>query len=191
VQDLVCVDVNRDIVEDPGCDRNVFEDVRTTGQTNASSLSGANSVITRFPMLVKRSWIPILHGSTGDATAYNTREGSYYIVGNTLFFDGYIDLSALTGLGGSVTITGQGTAPVNASTAISCAVVPFAISLTAGNTSIHAQVVAGTNVISLWQFNPTSSVLSALTLANFTATSRLTVSGSYKINILDPAVWPV
>jgi hypothetical protein len=198
VQDLVCVDVNRDIVEGAGCDMNVFEDVRTPKPAvgsgivlNASSLSGANSVITRFPMLAKRAWTPILHGSTGDATAYNTREGSYHIVGNTLFFDAYIDLSALTGLGGSVTITGQGTAPVNASTAISCAVVPFAIQLTAGNTSIHAQVVAGTNVISLWQYNPVSGALSALTLANFTATSRLTVSGSYKINILDPAVWPV
>jgi hypothetical protein len=50
VQDLVSVDCKIDIVEGAGCDDNVFEDVRTTGNTSATFLSGPHTVVTRFPM---------------------------------------------------------------------------------------------------------------------------------------------
>jgi hypothetical protein len=196
-------------------------------------------------MLAKRAWIPILHGSTGDATGYDAQEGSYHVIGNTLFFDCYINLNALTGLSGSVTITNTvnwqashayvvgtfvlnggrryrcltagtsaasggptGTATsgiadgtvvwgnvaldpaANADTVVACACVPLDIVPTAAGT-IVAQVAAGANSISLFQYNSTTGAISALTQANFRATSSIAVSGSYKINMLDPAVWPV
>jgi len=194
VQDLVCVDVNRDIVEEVGCDQNVFEDVRTTGHANDTSLSGASSVVTRFPMAVKKTWTPVLTGSTGSMTDpdhYTTRGGTYHVVGNTLFFDCYINVNDVDMLSGTVSITGipVGVFPplVNASgVPVACACIPFAIQLPTANTSVYAQVTTGTNTISLFRYNPTGGgALNALTDAEFTNTSRITVSGSFLINMVN------
>ena len=187
VQDLVSVDCYGDIVEGADCDSNVFEDVRTTFETMNTILSGASSVVTRFPMVAKQAWTPILDGSTGNATDYDARVGSYHIIGNTLYFDCYIDLGSLAGLSGVVSISGLGAAPVNAAGApVSCVCIPSGINLAAvGGTVIYGQVPNGANTISLFYGTP-AGVLSGLTQAQFTANSRINVSGSYPISLLTP-----
>jgi len=194
VQDLVSVNCDRDIVEGVGCDQNVFQDVRTVGHTNDTVLSGANSVVTRFPMIAKKPWTPVLTGSSGSMTDpdhYTTRSGTYRIIGHTLYFDCYLNVNDVDMLGGVVTITGMpvGVFPplVNASgVPVACACVPFAIQLPTEHATVYAQVAGGTNAISLFRYNPTGGgALNALTNAEFTNTSRITVSGSFLINMVN------
>lgn len=138
--------------------------------------------------IISRPWTPELWDSTlaTDPTppTYTSQVGKYTRIGNIIYIQCQISISAL----GSLNPSSQGfigglpaVAPVGSPGAFGAVAVGFAsnLSITAGH-SLTGQIESGANYISLYRWGSTAGVSNAL-ISELTANMNLNLSGFYMI----------
>jgi hypothetical protein len=167
--------------ESAGSNRNNVRDAKEISVVAPSIIAGANSSVTlagaNTP--ITALYVPTLQGTTGDATAYDIRQGRYTKQGNVCTFEIYIDLNATTGLSGNASVSlpfpaavnpnivSVNFTPVNDNVTHSATTYTEYVGLISGNTSAVGLYEVGTG-------NPLQ-----MTAARFGANARFVVSGTY------------
>jgi hypothetical protein len=167
--------------ESAGSNRNNVRDAKEISVVAPSIIAGANSGVTLVGANtpITATYTPTLQGTTGDASAYDLRQGRYTKQGNVCTFEVYIDLNATTGLGGNVSVSlpfpaavnpnivSVNFTPVNDNVTHSATTYTEYVGLISGNTSTVGLYELGTG-------NPLQ-----MTAARFGANARFVVSGTY------------
>lgn len=127
-------------------------------------------------------WTPVLDGAAGDVDGgnYGTRVGKYRVAGNLVFFECHIILTAKASLSGNVTITGLPLSNADTFPA-PCVINTQTITPPASHTTFQARVEASGAGIQLYAVNASTGALTALTDTEFADTSRISISGHYRV----------
>jgi len=126
------------------------------------------------------TWTPSLSASSGSAT-YTTRQGSYTQIGNRMYIQGYIQLSNVSTLSGSILINLPLIAAVGI-TQISSINFSRATGITAAGVSVVTGEVTTTgSFMNLYGSTVGTGVFSAITAAMLSNSSEIAFSGFYQV----------
>jgi hypothetical protein len=183
VHDNIIIDVPRPFLDQTGNSGNRWKDNVYSGNSVPVIITPTNSIVINPD--AKGTFTPVLAGSVANFTSYDLQSGSYYKHGDVCTFAVYIDLAAVTGGSGNITITGLPIAAktsVPAAQALNLAVLASAqmTHSSASYTEFQASISAGSSVINLFEVG--SNVILALTEARFGANSRIAVTGSFIVD---------
>jgi hypothetical protein len=125
------------------------------------------------------TFTPSIAGATVAGThTYSVRSGRYTRIGNRVFFDVYIVLSATDGMAsGAVRVTGLPFIANATGNTFSAVTIPYWLGLTSEISGGDIQY--GTDYISIYR--ATSGSASTLNGTEITATTRLRITGSYQL----------
>jgi hypothetical protein len=141
------------------------------GAATATSINFGGSTLNTY---LTGTWTPALSGSGGGSATYVVQTGDYTQIGNRIFYNMYLVISAST-LSGNITITGlPQVAGAN-----------FSASLWANNLGATATpfltvlLQAGANYLSVWKYSAGSST--QLTATDIGTVCTFVITGSYHV----------
>lgn len=140
----------------------------------------ANSMLMADGLRDRGTWTPSLTASTPGTPTYSTRSGYYAKIGNMVFIQGRITLSAKGGITGNISI---GDLPFTASnllggTAQDTQIVVMPSSITTGDAGTAATINDNTTTASLIKIRSAAAIAN-ITDADLVDTSRVDFSGWY------------
>ena len=152
--------------------------------TGGSSFDQIASATLNYVEGFLNSWTPTIYGAgTAGTPTYSVQTGSYSLIGKICKFDCRVDITAKTGMVGSVRVS----LPFTSANTVNgvqnnielCVMVAAGITVSGGSTYFAGSIPPNVNYVSLGQFGSTNEL--DVDSADIAAATSVNLSGSYVI----------